>query len=148
MRATAEDGDPWESADPALAVALQQLQWYRRAADRARFGNQLSDVLLLVTSAATTVSAALSAAAWITALLAAGTLVLTGLRKSFDWHANWVSYIATWSALRTEIHQYRLLPEAQRDEKAQRSLLAKVDEIGSAEMNSWSARRRELQDQR
>lgn len=146
MRTKSEDIDPWESADPALALAVEELQWYRRAAGRARIANQASEVLLLVMSAATTVAAALSAAAWLTATLAAGSLILTGLRKSFDWHENWVSFTARWSELRSMIHQYRLLPDDRRDGETRRRLLAGVDEIVSSETGRWASRRRKLHD--
>jgi hypothetical protein len=142
----ADHRDPWESADPALAVALEELDWYRRAAGRARVANRTSEVLLLVTTAATTVTAALAATAWVTAVLAAGSLVLTGLRKSFDWHENWVSYTTRWSELRSVVNQYRLLPEERRDEATRRDLVSNVDQIVSAETGTWASRRRRLQD--
>lgn len=147
MQTTGEQADPWTSPDPALAVALRQLDWYGRAANRAQLANRISEVLLLVLSAATTVAAALSAPAWLTASLAAAALVTTGLRKTFDWHENWVSFRAQWIELRATINQYRLLPDAQRDDDAKRQLLARVDEAISSEAGSWAARRRKLDTQ-
>ena len=144
MRNTTADVDPWQSADPALAMALEELQWYRRAAARARNANRISEVLLLVLSAATTVAAALAATPWLTATLAALSLIVTGLRKSFDWHDSWVSFTARWSELRPVIHQYRLRSNGQRDEEAQRQLLATVDEIVGSETEKWASRRRKL----
>jgi len=146
MRNTTEDVDPWKSADPALAVALGELDWYRRAAGRARNANRISEVLLLVMSAATTVAAALAATAWLTATLAAGSLILTGLRKSFDWHDRWVSFTARWSELRPVIHQYRLRSDDHRDEETQRMLLATVDDIVGNETEKWASRRRKMAD--
>ena len=95
-------------------------------------------------SAATTVVAALSAPAWLTASFAAAALVTTGLRKTFDWHENWVSFRAHWIELRALVNQYRLVPAAQRDDDAKRRLLATVDELVRAESGSWAARRRKL----
>lgn len=146
MHTKTEEVDPWESADPALAVALEELQWYRRAAARARVANRASEVLLLLMSAATTVAAALSAIAWVTAVLAAGSLILTGLRKSFDWHENWVSFTARWSELRSVVNQYRLLSEDRRDEGVRRRLMSRVDEVVSSETAGWASRRRRLHD--
>lgn len=147
MRSMTEDVDPWQSADPALAMALHELEWYRRAAGRARTANRLSEVVLLMMSAATTVAAALSAVAWLTATLAAGSLIVTGLRKTFDWHDNWVSFMARWSELRPVIHQYRLRADSHGDEEAQRRLLAAVDDIVGNETQRWATRRRKLSDQ-
>jgi hypothetical protein len=146
MRTKSEENDPWQTADPALAVAIKESQWYEHAARRARIAHQVSEVLLLVLSAATTVAAALAATAWLTAALAAGTLVVTGLRKSFDWHENWLTFTARRSELRSIIHQYRLLPEDRRDAETQRRLLVGVDEIFSSETGNWASRRRKLHD--
>ncbi|HEX4723727.1 MAG TPA: DUF4231 domain-containing protein [Pseudonocardiaceae bacterium] len=146
MRRTAQYADPWESADPALALALEELRWYRRAAARARITNQVTEVLLLLTAAATTVAAALAVTAWVTAVLAAGSLVLTGLRKSFDWHEKWVSFMTRWSELRSVVHQYRLLPDERRDEETRRRLLSSVDDIVSSETAGWASRRRTIQE--
>lgn len=147
MRTTGEQADPWTSPDPALAVALRELAWYERNANRARLANRISEILLLVLSAATTVAAALSAPAWLTASLAAAALVITGVRKTADWHENWVSFRARWSELRAFVNQYRLLPDAQRDDDAKRRLLARVDEIVSSDTGDWAARRRTIETQ-
>jgi hypothetical protein len=138
--------DPWDAPDPALAVALDELRWYRRNANLARQANRLTEVLLLLASAATTVVAALGVTAWVTALLAATALVLTGLRRSFDWHENWVAYISRWSELRSVVHQYQLLPEDRRDEEARRQLVSNVDDIVSTETERWASRRRRLRE--
>lgn len=138
--------DPWAAPDPALAVALDELRWYRRTAVRARQANRVTEVLLLLASAATTVVAALGVTAWVTALLAATALVLTGLRRSFDWHENWVAYISRWSDLRSVVHQYQLLPEDRRDEQARRELVSSVDDIVSTETERWASRRRGLRE--
>jgi hypothetical protein len=147
MRTTGEQADPWTSPDPALAVALRELAWYERNANRARLANRISEILLLVLSAATTVAAALSAPAWLTASLAAAALVITGVRKTADWHENWVSFRARWSELRGFVNQYRLLPDAQHDDDAKRRLLARVDEIVSSDTGDWAARRRTIETQ-
>lgn len=144
MQTTGEDVDPWTSPDPALATAQRQLDWYGRAANRAQLANRISEILLLLLSATTTVVAALSAPAWLTASFAAAALVTTGLRKTFDWHENWVSFRAQWIELRALVNQYRLVPEAQRDDDAKRRLLARVDEMVTAESGNWAARRRKL----
>lgn len=141
MREHAAQDDPWEAPDPALALALAELRSYRRRMARARIANQISEVLVLLALAATTVAAALAAAPWLTALLAAVSLVLAGLRKSFDWRGNWVSSAAQWSRLRSAVHQYRLLPEERRDGEAARALVATVDEISGMETEDWTSRR-------
>lgn len=147
MATTSEDADPWASADPALALAQRELNWYVRAAARARISNRVSEVALLVLSAATTVAAALGAPAWLTASLAAAVLIVTGLRKTFDWHENWLSFTANRTELRSLIHHYRLLPADQRDDEARRRLLEQVDETFSSEVGRWASRRRKIDTQ-
>jgi hypothetical protein len=58
--------DPWEAQDPPLALAEQQLRWYARHRARSRVCYQVSEVLILLTAAATTLVAALQANPWIT----------------------------------------------------------------------------------
>jgi uncharacterized protein DUF4231 len=139
-----ERADPWDSPDPALMVAVQELRWYQRGMRQARIAHKVSEVLLLLTSAATTVIAALAAPPWLTAVFAASSLVIAGVRKSFDWHESWVSFATNWSELRSAVHQYRLLPEEGRDEQARRALVAKADEIAGTETSRWASRRRAL----
>jgi hypothetical protein len=89
-RQQSEPADPWDAPDPPLALAEQQLRWYARNRNLSRVRYQVSEVLILLTAAATTLAAALQARPWITASLAAGSLILTGLRKVFDWHEDWL----------------------------------------------------------
>jgi hypothetical protein len=145
MHKKGEYVNPWESDDPALALALEWSRGYNTQANIARYANQISEVLLLIVSASTTVAAALAATAWVTAMLAAAALILAGLRRSFDWHEVWLSCSSTWSALQPVIHQYRLLPETERDNKAQQDLMSEIDRILSSETKSWASRRREIQ---
>jgi hypothetical protein len=98
----------------------------------------------LLAAATTTLAAALQANPWVTASLAAGSLVLTGLRKIFDWHEDWVSFSSAWAELGEATHNYRLLAIDRRDQHAQQRLVGKVDEIISTETNRWASRRRKL----
>src|SRR6266700_1256777 len=118
--------DPWQAPDPALAIALQQIHWYARHRNRARMTDQVNEILILLTTASTTVMAALKVSATATAILAASTVVLAGLYKVLDAHENW------------------LLPAEQRDEDARRALVKKVDEINSTETGRWVSRRKSL----
>src|SRR5262245_5944826 len=61
--------DMTESA--ALAYAMSRVRWYNRHRKLARGGAVAHDLLLLLTGAATTLTAALNADAWITSVLAA-----------------------------------------------------------------------------
>jgi hypothetical protein len=104
-RPWSEPDDPWTAPDPALAPALQQLRWYAQHRDQARWAYRISEFLILVTTAATTVAAALRADAPLTASLAASTVVLTGLHKVLDLHDRWISFgtAGGWAARRRSL---------------------------------------------
>ena len=152
MRRTNQDGpeqedqhpDPWQAPDPALALALKQVRWYARHRNRARRIYLVNEILILFTTASTTVMAALRVSATATASVAASTVVLAGLYKVLDTHENWLAYGSAWADLQVVIHEYRLLPADQRDEEARKALVRKVDEVNSAETGRWIARRRSL----
>jgi len=136
--------DPWDAPDPALALALQQIQWYARHRNQSRILYQVNEILILITGASTTVAAALKAPAWLTAVLAACTVVLTGLYKVLDSQENWVAFGIAWSELQVAVNDYRLLPLDRRSEDAQRHLVSKVNEVLNADTGRWASRRRSL----
>jgi hypothetical protein len=139
-----DSGDPWDAPDPALALALQQLRWFARHRSRSRVAYGTVEVLLLLMTAITTVAAALKASAWITATLAATTVVLTGLSKVLDSHDSWVAFGSAWAELQVAVNDYRLLPEAERDAEARSRLVGKVNEVIKADTGRWATRRRSL----
>ena len=139
-----EDGDPWQAPDPALALALRQVRWYARHRDRARRTYQANEILILLTTATTTVTAALKVSATATAILAASTVVLAGLYKVLDSHENWLAFGSAWAELQIAVNDYRLLPTDRRDDEAQRQLIGKVNDVTSAETGRWVSRRNSL----
>jgi hypothetical protein len=139
-----QNDDPWQAPDPALALALQQATWYARHRNRARKAYQVNEILILLTGASATLAAALKASAWVTAVLAAGTVVLAGMYKVLDSQDSWVAFGTAWAELQVAINDYRLLPPDRRDEHAQRQLVAKVNEVITADTGRWAARRRSL----
>jgi hypothetical protein len=147
-RSNGETGDPWAAPDPALALALQQTDWYAFHRDLSRTVYRAIEFLILLVTALTTVAAALKASAWLTASLAASAVVLTGLHKVFDSHDRWIAFGSAWAVLQVAVNDYRLLPEEQRDAEAQRRLLAKVNEVIAADTGEWAARRRSMAQQR
>jgi hypothetical protein len=136
--------DPWQEPDPPLALALAQLRWYARHRNRARRSYQANEILILLTTASTTVMAALKESATATAILAASTVVLAGLYKVLDSHENWLAFGSAWAELQIAVNNYRLLPASERDEEAQRLLVEKVNEVNTAESGRWVSRRRSL----
>ena len=141
---TSESGDPWQAPDPALALALQQMNWFARHRNRARLTYQINEILILFTTATTTVTAALKVSASATAILAASTVVLAGLYKVLDAHGNWLAFSSAWAELHALINEYRMLPADKRDDDAQRTLIGKVNDVNTAETGRWVSRRQSL----
>ncbi len=139
-----ESGDPWKAPDPALALALRQMDWFARHRSRARLTYQVNEILILLTTATTTVTAALKVSASATAILAASTVVLAGLYKVLDSHENWLAFASASADLQAIVNNYRLLPSDQRDEEAQRTLVQRVNDVNTAETGRWVSRRHSL----
>ena len=141
---SAEHADAWAAPDPPLALAERQRDWYGTHRDRARTLYQVTELLVLVVGAVTTLAAALTARPWVTASLAAGTLVLTGLRRVWDWHGDWVAFSLAWADLQTAISDYRLVPEDRRDEELRRGLVDRLNRVIGGETGRWAARRQKM----
>jgi hypothetical protein len=144
FRKASENADPWQAPDPALALAVRQMNWFARHRARSRLTYQVNEILILLTTATTTVTAALKVSAPATAILAASTVVLAGLYKVLDSHENWLAFSAAWAELQVAVNDYRMLPAEQRGEETQRALVARVNEINSAETGRWVSRRHSL----
>ena len=142
-----EGDDPWTAPDPALALALQQVRYYARNSTRFRRVYRATELLILLATATTTVVAALKAAAWVTATLAASTVVLTGINRIVDTHERYVASIGAWAELQVAVNDYRLLPQERRDEEARKRLVAKVNEVIKADTERWASRRRNVIEQ-
>ena len=137
MERSAQPSDVWESADPPLALAQDQLAWYARNKRTARIGHYTIEVSQLVAAAGTTLAAATSAPPVVTAALASLTLLLTGLRQVFGFREKWAT--RAWAAIRIEheIHLYRLHPADERG-AAGRRLVLQVDAIVAEETHGWA----------
>ncbi|HZB67993.1 MAG TPA: DUF4231 domain-containing protein, partial [Ornithinibacter sp.] len=141
MERTAQAPDVWESPDPPLAFAQDQLAWYSRNNRNARIGHYSIEVSQLVAAAATTLAAAIGATAALTAALASLTLLLTGLRQVFAFREKWATM--TWATVQIEheITLYRLQPPEGRA-AAGRRLVLQVDSIVAEETQGWAERLR------
>jgi len=123
---------------------VRQLRWFARHRNRARLTYQVNEILILLTTATTTVTAALKISAAATAILAASTVVLAGLYKVLDSHENWLAFGSAWADLQAAVNDYRMLPSGQRGEEAQKRLVARVNEVTCAETGRWVTRRQSL----
>jgi hypothetical protein len=131
-------------ADWALVHALAQKGYYESRMRRNRVRYSLMEGGALLLASAATVLAALAAPPWVTAVVAATVTFLAGIRRVFNWHADWLAHAEAWSRSSALISQYRLLKPAERTEDQQRELVAAIDYLVVEETHSWGRRRREL----
>ena len=131
-------------ADRALVHALAQTGYYQSRMRRNRVRYTLLEGGSLLLAGAATVLAALSAPAWFTAVVAATVTFLAGIRRIFNWHADWLANSEAWAQSNALVSQYRLLPPAERTEARQRDLVSGIDDLVVEETRGWSRRRRDL----
>lgn len=128
---------PWSNAeDPALELALRELDWYTKRRVESRRYYQASEGFLLLAGAGTTVAAALAAPPFFTATLAAATVFLTGFRQTFDPHGRWIACALAWNRTREAIWEYKFGGST---ELGKVELIARMKEISSEESGRWLA---------
>lgn len=131
-------------ADRALVHAAAQIHYYQSRMRRNRFRYTILEGGSLLLASAATVLAALSAPAWVTAVVAATVTFLAGMRRIFNWHADWLAHAEAWSRASALLSQYRLLTPAERTPERQRELVHDIDNLVVEETRGWGRRRREL----
>jgi hypothetical protein len=127
---------PPQEEDP-LAILDQQYAWYRAHAVSAGVRYKVLEITLLVVAALIPVSTVITDR-WVTALLGAVVVVLTGLRSIFTWQDDWMRCTESWQQLQFARTRYvhRLPPydvEATRDAL----LVQRVQAVQTAETRGW-----------
>jgi hypothetical protein len=130
--------------DRALVHAAAQIAYYQSRMRRNRFRYTILEGGSLLLASAATVLAALSAPAWVTAVVAATVTFLAGMRRVFNWHSDWLAHSEAWSRASAMLSQYRLLKPAERTGERQRELVRDIDDLVVEETRGWGRRRREL----
>jgi len=132
----------WTESDPVLARALGQKRYYADRRNRDRILYAVSEVLILLITAATTLAAAFKASPWITAALAATSLIVAGQMRIFNWHDGWLANASAWAELEVAVNEYRLKSLGGSRSDLQEELMDKLNDIISSEVKAWAARRR------
>ena len=120
--------------------------WYRDHARDARRGDRVSDVVLLVLGALIPAAAVFSDP-WskrVSVGLGVGVVVVTGLRRVYNWKENWIRFTGASVALATAslYHHYRIGGYGTaNDEERDRTLVKRIREIEEAESEAWMALR-------
>jgi hypothetical protein len=130
MSSTAPGDDPLELLD-------REYTWYRSHAVSAGRRYKVLEVLVLAFAALVPVSAVV-AESWVTALLGAVVVVLTGVRSIFSWQEDWLRFTEAWQQLQfaRTLYVNELAPY---DDAATRVglLVRRVQEIQAAETRGW-----------
>jgi hypothetical protein len=133
------DFQRWADAeDPVLAWALFQLNGYEHKVKRFRRLYIASELLLLASASATTLVAALSAPAALTASLASVAVFLTGVRQTFDPHERYILNAAAAQEIRMALWQYNF------DGRDKDRLYERVREAWGGEYETWLKSQRSL----
>ena len=129
------------NGDDPLAFLDQQYTWYRSHAVRAGQRYKVLEVALLLFAALVPVSAVVFDS-WVTALLGAVVVVLTGLRSIFSWQDDWLRFTEAWQQLQfaRTLYVNRLAPYDDDTTRVSR-LVLRVQEIQSSETRGWLALR-------
>jgi hypothetical protein len=139
--ATPPPGDPLELLDV-------QYGWYRSRAVRAGQLYKALEVSLLAFAALVPVSAVVTES-WVTALIGAVVVVLTGLRSIFSWQDDWLRFTEAWQqlAFARTLYVNGLSPY---EDPATRGavLVTKVQEVQAAEVRGWLALRAEARERK
>ena len=123
----------------ARTIAQDQFDYYYNQAHNAKLCNDITEILLLVATASTTLAAALKAIPVVTALLAAFSFILVGLRARFNFKETWVRSGAASVQVLNAMDSYDTLPQEGKDQAAKNGLVAKVNMIRERETQSWAA---------
>jgi len=128
-----------------------QLDWYDRKADAAKFKYNSIQTLAIVFAALTTVVAAIAAAGgmagkvglWTAAGISALVTVLSSLLHAFKHKETWLSYRATYDALKREKYYYQAQVADYRDAADLESLFVqRVEGIMAHESAVWLSMQR------
>jgi hypothetical protein len=123
----------------ARTIAQDLSEYYRKEAHNAKLCNDISAILLLLVTAATTLVAAFKVISWVTAVLAAISFFLVGLRSQFNFKETWVrSGIASVRVLNL-LDSYDVLPQEGKDQEAKDSLIAECNAIREQTIKGWEA---------
>ena len=114
--------------------------WYQLRMTRMRVGYQGLEVAALGLAGVTTVLAATSQPASLTATVAASVVFVHGTRRIFDWESNWLAFSKAWSAIDALLSDFILLDPQARDAAAPR-LQSDVSRIVVSETDRWAVSR-------
>jgi hypothetical protein len=135
---TEPDYQRWRSASQsAVEVLNKSVDYYKQQASRAKILYFGSESGLLVVAAAIPVTAAFTSSRVVPAVLGGVVVVLTGLRRVFQWRENWLRFSAACGQLETARQLYAQRTDKYADNDRDACLVREVCEIETAETQGW-----------
>jgi hypothetical protein len=123
--------------DDPLAILETQYAWYRGHAVSAGMRYKALEITLLVAAALIPVSTVVTDR-WVTALLGAVVVVLTGVRSIFSWQEDWLRFTEAWQQLQFARTRYvHGLPPYDDPATREATLVQRVQEIQRSETRGW-----------
>lgn len=135
-----DPADPADAGDLVWQEYRAQFHDYSRAARRSRLAYQLSQGAVVVSAALVTLTAALSAPAWVPALLGALITTLAGLQQLSRWQDNWVDYRRSAEEMRQHGFAYAAGTEPYTGPDRRQLLATHRREVALGENARWSSR--------
>jgi hypothetical protein len=123
--------------DDPLAILEQRYAWYRSHAVSAGLRYKVLEISVLVAAALIPVTTVVTDR-WVTALLGAVVVVLTGLRSIFTWQEDWLRFTEAWQQLEFARTRYvHDLPPYDDPATRDASLVQRVQEVQASETRGW-----------
>jgi hypothetical protein len=123
--------------DDPLAILDTQYTWYRGHAVSAGMRYKGAEIALLLAAALIPVSTVVTDR-WVTALLGAVVVVLTGLRSIFTWQEDWLRFTEAWQQLQFARTRYvHGLPPYDDPATRDATLVQRVQEVQRSETRGW-----------
>ena len=131
--------------DPDLLLARGHMRLYKQARFRAKGLTYASDIGTLMSTGATTLTAALHGAAWATTTLAAASFCLVGIRRYLRPGENWIRVSNAIVDLERAIVHFEAIPDSERTPMARAGFRQRVLTIRETEHAGWLKQRRALE---
>ncbi|MDI5979835.1 DUF4231 domain-containing protein, partial [Amycolatopsis magusensis] len=123
----------------AIGVANRSYEWYRSRAIITRRAHRITEVFLVLVSAAIPLSAVLLPNdATLPAIFGACVVVFSGFRSAFNWHDNYLRFSHSREAVEAERRRYKTWAEPYGNPEARNQVLVTViSKIEQNEMSNW-----------
>jgi hypothetical protein len=122
----------------ARSEAERVFRWYERQARASRYRFQISEMFLLVASAAVPVAGIMTPNnARPAAIIGAAVVVLTGFRSVFHLYDNWTKFAATCAVIKAELRLYEAGVEPYDDPATRDEILLRRINSADTEIGRW-----------